>query len=442
MPEAFERWARLRRLLWQPPRPHGEQPLERAVSPLELSYDLVVVVLVGEAAHHLSAHLSWRGLAEFAAVFTLIWIVWLNGSLYHDLHGREDARGRTALLVQILAMVPLGAFIPKASGSGGFAFLVSAAVLFAVLALVWLSTERGTSAEYRRSSQVFVGGTIACAALLAAQASLPADTRVAVWLLLDLLNLAGLSVMIGTASPGLTITPALIERFGLFTIIVLGETVLGVVDGLAHESADALTIAVGLVAVVIGFGVWWTYFDFVGRRPPRPTRAATVHWIIAHLPLPAAVTAMGAAMPGLAEHAHHGRTPATIAWLLCAATVVALAAAMALSASLEAWRADRALYRPVARARARARACAVVGVLCLALAVARPAPLPLGLALVALLAFPGASPSSARRRTTRSRVAADRRPGSQALPPGRRRSSRPPTGRRPRARRRCCESAC
>ncbi|WP_150135477.1 low temperature requirement protein A [Streptomyces hyaluromycini] len=308
MPEAFERWARPRRLLWQPPRPHGEQPLERAVSPLELLYDLVVVVLVGEAAHHLSAHLSWRGLAEFAAMFTLIWIVWLNGSLYHDLYGREDARGRTALLVQILAMVPLGAFIPQASGSGGFAFSVSAAVLFAVLALVWLSAERGTSAEYRRSSQVFVGGTIACAALLAATALLPADTRLAVWLLLDLLYLAGLSVMIGTAPPGLTITPALIERSGLFTIIVLGETVLGVVDGLARESADALTIAVGLVAVMIGFGVWWTYFDFVGRRPPRPTRAATVHWIVAHLPLTAAVTAMGAAMPGLVEHAHDGRT--------------------------------------------------------------------------------------------------------------------------------------
>ncbi|MEY9838052.1 hypothetical protein [Streptacidiphilus sp. EB103A] len=40
-----------------------------------------------------------------------------------------------------------------------------------------------------------------------------------------------MSVVIGTASPGLTIPPALIERFGLFTIIVLGGTVLGVVDG-------------------------------------------------------------------------------------------------------------------------------------------------------------------------------------------------------------------
>ncbi|MCX5562409.1 low temperature requirement protein A [Streptomyces sp. NBC_00038] len=382
MPEALERWARLRHRLWQPPRPHGEQPLERAVSPLELFYDLVVVVLVGQTAHHLSGHLNWRGLAEFAAVFTLIWIVWLNGSLYHDLHGREDARGRTVLLVQILAMVPLGAFILEAGGSGGFAFSVSAAVLFAVLALVWRLAGRGTTAEYRRSGLVFVAGTAACAVLLASTASLPADGCLAVWLLLDLVYLVGFGVMIGTATPGLTVTPALIERFGLFTIIVLGETVLGVVDGLAHEPANALTIAVGLVAVVIGFGAWWTYFDFVGHRPPRPTRAATVQWILAHLPLTAAVTAMGASMPGLVEHAHDGRTAAPVAWLLCVATVVALGAAMALAASLDAWRDDRAFYHSVART------CAIVGVLCLALAFVRPAPLPLGLALVVLLGMP------------------------------------------------------
>jgi hypothetical protein len=42
--------ARLRRLLWRPPRAHGEQPRERVVSPLELFHDLVVVTLVAAAA--------------------------------------------------------------------------------------------------------------------------------------------------------------------------------------------------------------------------------------------------------------------------------------------------------------------------------------------------------------------------------------------------------
>src|SRR5438552_2963674 len=63
-----ERWARLRRTLWQPPRPHGEQPRERVVGPLELFYDLAVVVLVAQAAHHLAGRLTWQGLGEFAAV--------------------------------------------------------------------------------------------------------------------------------------------------------------------------------------------------------------------------------------------------------------------------------------------------------------------------------------------------------------------------------------
>ena len=74
-----EFWARLRRSLWQPPRPHGEQPRERVVGPLELFYDLAVVVLVAQAAHHLAEHLTWPGLGEFAAVFTLVWIAWANG---------------------------------------------------------------------------------------------------------------------------------------------------------------------------------------------------------------------------------------------------------------------------------------------------------------------------------------------------------------------------
>jgi low temperature requirement protein LtrA len=81
--------------LWQPPRAHGEQPRERVVGPLELFYDLAVVVLVAQAAHHLAGHLTWSGLGEFAAVFTLVWIAWANGSLHHELHGHEDARARS-----------------------------------------------------------------------------------------------------------------------------------------------------------------------------------------------------------------------------------------------------------------------------------------------------------------------------------------------------------
>jgi MFS-type transporter involved in bile tolerance (Atg22 family) len=106
--------------------------------------------------------------------------------------------------------------------------------------------------------------------------------------------------------------------------------------------------------------------------------------VLAHLPLTAAIAAMGAAMTGLIEHAHDGRTPAATAWTLCAGAAVVLAATMLVAATLTAWDDDRGLYRPLARS------CAVAAVACLAAAAVAPPPLFLGLVVVALLSIPWA----------------------------------------------------
>jgi low temperature requirement protein LtrA len=379
-------WARLRQTLWQPPRRHGEQPRERVVGPLELFYDLAVVVLVAQAAHRLAGHLTWPGLGQFAAVFVLVWIAWANGSLHHELHGHEDARARNTFLLQILLLVALGAFIPQADGARGAAFAVTAGVLFAVLAVLWLLAGRRDRPGYRRSSRMFVAGTAACALLLVVTAFLPASTRVAAWGLIDLAYLVAFAALILTGTPveaaALTITDALIERFGLLIIIVLGETLTGVVQGLASEPIGGLTLSAGLIAVVVGFGAWWTYFDFAGHRHLRPERAATVQWILGHLPVTAAIAAMGAAMASLVRHAHDPRTPVGTAWVLGGGAAVVLSATMLIAASLRAWDRERRLYRPLART------CAAVAALCVGIAVLRPAPLVLGIALVVLLSIP------------------------------------------------------
>jgi low temperature requirement protein LtrA len=380
-------WARLRRSLWQPPRPHGEQPRERTVGSLELFYDLAVVVLVAQAAHHLAGHLTWPGLGEFTAVFTLVWIAWGNGSLHHELHGHDDARARSTFLLQILVLVAMAAFIPQAGGARGAAFAVAAGVLFAILAVLWLLASRGSGPEYRRPSRLYVTGTAGTALLLVGTAFLPADARVPAWGLLDAAYLAGYSavtLITPSQASAVLVTDSLVERFGAFTIIVLGETLTGVVAGLAREPISALTLAVGLVAVVVSFGAWWTYFDFVGRRHPRTTRPASLQWILGHLPLTAAIAAMGAAMVSLVDHAHDGRTPAATAWLLCAGAAVVLCATMLIAASLQAWRSHQGLYRPLAMT------CAAVAAACLGVGAARPAPLLLGLALVVLLSIPWA----------------------------------------------------
>ena len=103
-------------------------------------------------------------------MFTLVWIAWFNGTLHHELHGREDARGRSLFLLQILALVPIGAFIPGAGGARGAAFATATGVLFALLALLWFLAARGDQADYRRPSRLSVIGTALCAVVLAASA--------------------------------------------------------------------------------------------------------------------------------------------------------------------------------------------------------------------------------------------------------------------------------
>jgi low temperature requirement protein LtrA len=102
---------------------------------------------------------------------------------------------------------------------------------------------------------------------------------------------------------GFRVSESMAERFALFTIIVLGEVIVGVVDGLTEAGGDWTTRGVGWLCLGIGFGIWWNYFDFVGRRPPRPGLGVRGLWLVSHLPLSMSVAATGAGMVSLIEHA-------------------------------------------------------------------------------------------------------------------------------------------
>jgi hypothetical protein len=273
--------ARLARVLWQPPRPHGEQPRERTVGPLELFYDLVVVVLVAQAAHHLSGHLTWAGLREFAAVFTLTWIAWLNGSLHHELHGREDARGRSVFLLQIMVLVPLGAFIPEAGGARGTAFAADAAILFAVLAVLWHRAGRGDSPEYRRPSRLFVAGTAACVVVLAATAFMPDDTRVLAWLLLDVAYLAWFAASGRPMEPSRTAEPGVLPAWAVVsarpkpsrTVMPQALRTCSMTSGFSGSPAATHSLSTAVFAAPRSAWISILTADGEAVRPTRPRRA-------------------------------------------------------------------------------------------------------------------------------------------------------------------------
>lgn len=378
---------RLRRDLWQPPRQHGEINRQRTVGPLELFYDLVVVVLVAQDARRLADNLTWHGVGDFATIFGVVWIAWFNGTLMHELHGREDMRSRSSFLAQIVLMVPLGGFIPGASGINGRAFAITAALLLVLIAFLWWRIGRADTDDiYRRPTRRYILATTAYAVLLASSAALGGEERVAAWAIASVLYLLGVvatfAAMRGEFTQTVAITDSLIERFGLLIIIVLGETVTGVVTGLSSDPANAHRIAVGVICVVIGFGSWWTYFDFIGHRYPRKTVGGTTTWLIAHLPVSAAIAAMGATMPALITHATARRAPATATWIMCGGAAAVLVFMITLMASLDDWASSTRLLRSLALANVAAAAVAI------GLAVARPAPLVLVILLVVTFAVP------------------------------------------------------
>ncbi|MDQ3880713.1 MAG: low temperature requirement protein A [Chloroflexota bacterium] len=152
-------------------------------------------------------------------------------------------------------------------------------------------------------------------------------------------------------SLGIRATHSMAERYGLFIIIVLGEVVVGVVDGLGEvEDLDFPTVATGVLGLTIAFGFWWTYFDYVGRRLPRQNAGSLVLWLYSHLPIALAVAAAGAGMVSLIEHAADPRTPQPSSWLLAGAGSVSglLVALVATIVSLADYRRLPALYRPLA----------------------------------------------------------------------------------------------
>ncbi len=319
------------------PRRHGEPIAGRTVSYVELFYDLVFVVLVGQAAGALAAQPGWRGAAEFATVFGLVWIAWINGTLYHELHGREDGRSRTYIFAQMCVLAVLAVFTGHAGNADGRQFALTYAVLLVLLWWQWYEVRRRDHVQNRSLSTPYLAGLLVTIVVMLATSGLPEAPRLAAWaaVVLGWVVLGSASVL--SRAPGRSYfqaTGSLVERLALFVIIVLGETVVGVVGGVTETAADPLTLLTAVLGLGVGFGLWWTLFDVVGVREPRPARTRLMAWLFCHLPLSGTLAAAGAAMVGLVAHAHAPRTPPPVAWTLGGAVALGLVLVAALSATV------------------------------------------------------------------------------------------------------------
>jgi low temperature requirement protein LtrA len=329
---------------WQPPRNIRDREEERSVTFLELFYDLVYVVLIAELAHTLSEHINPAGVGGFAFMFVTVWVAWINGTMYHDLHGNDDIRTRVFTFLQMFTVVAMAIFAHSALGEGSVGFALSFAVYQLLLTYLWWRTGVHDP-NHRPLSQPYSLTFLVSTLLFIASAFVPAPWRFYLWgVALFLSLLLPLYILTrGRNNPEVqaqidivtSISPSAVERFGLLTIIVLGEVIVGVVQGVAGQHhLSWLVGATAALGMLIAIGVWWVYFDFVSQHRPIDMPSKTFGWMYLHLPMTIGIVATGAAVLNVVEHAGEPLTTA-VRWLLVGAIAVALISVALLMRSIQ-----------------------------------------------------------------------------------------------------------
>jgi low temperature requirement protein LtrA len=230
---------------------------------LELFFDLVFVLAIAELAHYLHDHLTVGGFLGFAFLFLPVWLVWSNFSYYADLFDVDSPAYRVTMLATMLFSIALAVNVHGAldGGSAGFAasYVALRVLLVGLYAWAWLHVE-----ETRALAAWHIAGFSAGALIWAASLLVPEPVRYWVW---------GLGLLVEMATPilaqFLVLDEAPVqrshvpERFGLFTIVVLGESVLVTGVGVSDTEWAAGSVAVAVLGFAAVGCLWWLYFDHV-----------------------------------------------------------------------------------------------------------------------------------------------------------------------------------
>ena len=258
---------------WGAPRkfdPHFEK---RRISWLELFYDLVYVIAISRITHHLAIHMTVNGFFQYACLFFLIFWGWLNGSLYHDIHGNAGLRTGLMTLWQVMIIAALAVTIDQPSPT----WYVNTTIVFMIMQLfityAWWSIGFYDK-SHRRYSKPFTVLFLVSLALMTLSLFVPRPWLKFIGVAVIICNYLPPFIahrLLRKSSLDLSLSWSMAERLGLFTIIVFGEVVLGVVNGISKVNNLNFTAWLDFaLAICIVFALWWIFFALMSGRNAKP----------------------------------------------------------------------------------------------------------------------------------------------------------------------------
>jgi low temperature requirement protein LtrA len=240
----------------------------RAATPLELFFDLVFVVAIAESAsglhHAIAGNHAFTGLAGYLMVFFALWWAWMNVTWFASAYDCDDVPYRLAVFVQMAGALIVASGLPLMFEERAPNVAVVAGYVIMRLALVtqWLRAA-ASDVDRRTTAHRYAAGIAILQVAWVAMLMVP-------WLWMPgFLILAALEMAVPVwaerAAPTTWHPHHIAERYGLLTLIVLGESILAA--SMAIQAALASGQAISSLAPLIAGGLlivcsmWWVYFD-------------------------------------------------------------------------------------------------------------------------------------------------------------------------------------
>ena len=305
--------------------PRSPEEPDRASTPLECLFDLCFVVAVARAGVAMEEQIghghSGAGVLSYCMVFFAIWWAWMNFTWFASAYDNDDVPYRISVLVQIAGSLVLAAGVTPAFDPehGDFTVLVIGYVIMRLATVTnWLRAARADP-ERRVTAYRYAGAIVVVQIGWAARLALPEGWGLPTFIVLALLEMA-----IPAWAERTGVTPYhpshIAERYGLFTVIVLGESVTAVVvtleAGIHDTEHKTGMITLATAGILMLFAMWWVYFD-KSANGMLNTLNSSLLWGYGHYLIFTSIAAVGAGLNIAVEYdlgeIHISRTTAGLA---------------------------------------------------------------------------------------------------------------------------------
>ena len=295
---------------------------ERHSSWLENFYDLIVAIVVAQLAASFAHHITVYEYFSFVVLFIPVWWSWLGVTYYNTRFEVDDVSHRLLTLLQMAGAAFMAVSIGKGFDINSVGFALSYAAIRTILVVQYLLTGKRIPSA-RPLTSLYSKAFMFTTSIWFASAFVPEPFRFYLWgagLVVDVtIPFLFTRKLSNRFAPHIYHLP---DRFGAFTIIVLGISILAFVDNIATHSWTLSSIVSAALSLSVAFCLWWIYFDSIDGaavRAFRRDKRVTVYfaWLYVHFPLLIGITGFGVSIEHLVTTQPDSPLPAGDKWLMC-----------------------------------------------------------------------------------------------------------------------------